>query len=191
MTDFPVHDRETAPDAADSMDAAEEAFGFVPNLIGVMAEAPVVAATYLKLGEMLEKTSFSPVEQELILLAASAENRCDYCVAAHTGGVASAGGDDATVEALRNGEPLPDARLQALRRFVQAVVRERGWVDDAEVERFREAGFDRGQVLELLVGVAMKTLSNYTNHMADTPLDEALTPLRWEAPAGAAPVGAD
>lgn len=87
-----------------------------------------------------------------------------------------------TVEALREGGTLPDPSLDALARFTRSVVRDRGRLHDGEVEAFLGAGYSRAQVLEVLLAVAMKTLSNYTNHLADTPLDPVFSEHAWEAP---------
>lgn len=182
MANFPVLSRSEAPDdARPILDQAEGDFGFVPNLMGVLAHSPPALEAYATLDELLGRTSFSLEEQQVILLATSFENGCDYCMAAHSAGGTMAGLDSDVVEALRNGETLPDDRLHALARFVRAVVRERGWVDD-EVDAFLEAGFERAHVLEVLLGVAMKTLSNYTNHIAGTPLDDEMSTFAWERP---------
>lgn len=186
---FPIHDAESAPDdAREAIQAAQDGFGFVPNLIGVMAEAPNVAKGYLALHQNLSASSLSPVEQQIVLLTVSFENRCGYCMAAHSGGGKQAGMEDATLDALRNGGAIPDARHEALRRFTRAVVRERGWVDDSDVEAFLDAGYDRRQLFEVLLGVSMKTLSNYVNHIAETPLDEPLSDFAWSAPEGSTEV---
>lgn len=87
----------------------------------------------------------------------------------------------AVTDALRAGQPLPDPRLEALRRFTTAVVEARGWVDKAEVAAFQEAGYDAQQVLEVVLGVGMKTLSNYTNHIAGTELDASFQHRAWQA----------
>lgn len=182
---FPIHDRQSAPDdAQEALRTAKEGFGFVPNLIGIMAEAPTVAKGYLALHENVSASSLSPVEQQIVLLTVSFENGCDYCMAAHSGGGKQAGMDDATLDALRVGKAIPDARQEALRRFTRAVVRERGWVDDTDVEAFLDAGYERRQLLEVILGVTMKTLSNYVNHIAETPLDAPLSDFAWSAPEG-------
>lgn len=87
--------------------------------------------------------------------------------------------DDATLEALRAQESLPDDRLEALRAFTAEVVRERGWVEQGALQTFVDAGYEPRHVLAVVTVVAMKTLSNYTNHIADTPLDEAFADHRW------------
>ena len=123
-------------------------------------------------GELLEK--------ETVILSVSFENRCGYCMAARTAGGKGKGLSEEAVEALRSGERLPDPRLDAVSRFSRAVVRERGRPSAEEVQAFLDAGFTRQNLLEVLVGVSFKTLSNYTNNLADTPLDDAFAKHAWE-----------
>jgi AhpD family alkylhydroperoxidase len=120
------------------------------------------------------------VEQQLILATVSIANSCEYCVAAHSGGLKMAGLPDAERDALRSGRRLKDDKLEALRAFVTAIVANRGWVKQPELQRFLDAGYTREQVLETLVGISMKTLSNYANHMAHTPLDAAFEAFAWQ-----------
>lgn len=181
MAEFPLHDVESAPEAArPALERAEVAYGFIPNLLRVLAEAPAALEAYTTLNGLLEETSFTPAERQILLLSVSAENGCEYCVPAHSGLARRAGVPEEVVEAIRDGRPAPDHRLQALRRFAQVVVRERGHAPEAEIDAFRDAGFSRANLLEVLLGVAMKTLSNYTNHMAGTPVDEPFEALAWE-----------
>ena len=180
MVDFTLYDIETAPaEARERLQAAQDKMGFVPNLFAKMAEAPATIEAYQTLDAIFAKTSLSAVEREVVLLSTSVYNECNFCVAAHSGRARQAGMNDADLEALRNGEPLPDSRLDALARFTRAVVDERGWVSDETVQQFIDAGFDRQKVLEVLIGVSIKTLSNYTNHIAGTPLNKQLEPLAW------------
>lgn len=183
MSEFKVHTIESAPDGSrPALETAEKSFGFVPNLIGMLAEAPAAAEAYLALGGLFAGTSLSPVEQQVVLLATSFSNRCTYCMAAHRVVAAMQGVEPGAVAALREGRPLEDPRLEALKRFTSQVVESRGWVGDRALESFLGAGFDRRQALEVLVGVAMKTLSNYANHLADTPVDEAFQGQEWSHP---------
>ena len=85
-----------------------------------------------------------------------------------------------SIEALREGRPIVDDRLEVLRRYVTAVIRTRGWPSTEHQAVFKTAGYTTQQMLEVLVGVAMKTLSNYVNHLADTPLDDQFATLAWE-----------
>lgn len=167
---------------------ARRTFGFLPNLIAMLGEAPSAAAGYLALSFQFEASSFSPAERQVVLLAASVENECDYCTATHGALAAGSGLDATSVAALRAGEPLADPRLEALARFTRALVAERGRVAGEELERFLAAGFDRAQALEAIVGVALKTLSNYANHLADTPLDLRFSPRPAAPGIASAPV---
>ena len=181
MTAFKIHTIESAPLAArGTLEAARQKYGFVPNLLGELAGAPPALKAYVTLSELLSQTSLSPGAQQLVLVAASMANGCHYCVAAHTAGLKMVGFADDQIDALRNGRPLADAKLEALRVFTIRVVERRGQVDDADVQRFVNAGHAREQVFDVLLGVAMKTLSNYSNHIANTPLDSQLQPFSWE-----------
>jgi uncharacterized peroxidase-related enzyme len=180
MAEFTLHDTTTAPvEARERLDKAQQAMGFVPNLFANMAEAPTTLEAYQTLDGIFGRTSLSPVEREVVLLATSVENRCHFCVAAHSGRAKQAGMDGAVLDALRAGDALPHARLDTLAEFTRAVVRERGWAGDAPLQAFIDGGFTQGQALEVVLGVALKTLSNYTNHIAGTPLNAELSPLAW------------
>ena len=183
MPDFTIHTPDTAPERAQPfLEGAQEKFGFVPNLLGIMAEAPATLEAYLGLSDLLGKTSFSAVEQPVIALTLSFYNTCEYCMAAHSGLAKMAGIGDADLEALRAGRALPDPRLDALRKFTETVVHQRGHVTEDARTAFITTGFTQAQILEVLVGVAMKTVSNYTNHLAQTPLDEQFQAFAWTAP---------
>lgn len=181
MSAFTIHTIDSAPAAArETLEAAKKKFGFLPNLLGELAAAPVALKAYVLLNELVSESSLSPVAQQVLLVSVSMVNDCHYCVAAHTAGLKMAGLTDDQIEALRAGRPLADAKLDALRVFAMTVVEQRGVIDPSDLKRFVDAGYAREQAFEVLVGVAMKTLSNYTNHIAATPLDEPLKPFAWE-----------
>lgn len=178
---FPVHTVATAPEGSRPLlEAARQSYGFVPNLFGVLAESPAALGAYVGIAGALERARLTPAEQQIIAIAVSAENGCTYCVAAHSTVAHMVKAPAAAVDAVRKQLPVPDAKLEALRRFAVAVVRSRGRVGDGELQAFQHAGYDRGHVLDVLALVALKTLSNYVNHIADTPLDAAFLPQRWE-----------
>ncbi|MGE0026331.1 MAG: carboxymuconolactone decarboxylase family protein [Thermoleophilia bacterium] len=186
MPSFPVHTRASAPEASRVLlDAAQDKFGMIPNLMGVLATSPAALGSYLHLTRELEGSSLTPVEQQVVLIATSAENRCEYCVSVHSAVAGMVEMPPEALDALRAGRDPEDPRLAALARFTRHVVEERGWVDESELGAFLDAGFGEQQVLEVLTGVALKTLSNYTNHIAGTPLDAAFERMRWTADAAA------
>ncbi|MGE0552684.1 MAG: carboxymuconolactone decarboxylase family protein [Gemmatimonadales bacterium] len=180
---YPVHTKATAPERARPLLAQlERAYGFVPNLAGMLAEAPAALEGYLGVAGAFAKGSLTPAEQQVVLLATSVENECHYCVAAHSTIALGAGLDRDAVDALRSGTPLADPRLEALRRYTRDVVARRGWTTDS-LPGFLAAGFSRAQALEVIVGVAQKTISNYANHLAATPVDEPFRGEVWQASA--------
>jgi len=159
----------------------KQAYGFVPNLFGVFAESPAAVQAYAAIGKALQDAGLNAVEQQVVFLSVSTENECNYCVAAHSTIAQGVKMPDEVLAALRAGEELPDARLQALSAFTRAVINKRGWVAGEDLQAFVDVGFERRHVLDVLTIIAMKTLSNYTNHIAETPLDDAFSAQAWKA----------
>ncbi|MGV2292242.1 carboxymuconolactone decarboxylase family protein [Trinickia sp. YCB016] len=183
MTTFPSYTIESAPAASKStLEEAKRAFGFVPNLQAHMAESPELLAGYTALWDLFAKSSLTPHEQQVVYLTSNFENDCHYCMAGHSTLAKMIKMDPAVIAALRAGTPLPDAKLEALHRFATIVVRERGFVPDADVEAFLAAGYTRRNVLEVVLGVATKVMSNYTNHIVHTPYDAFMKGNEWTKP---------
>ncbi|MEL7117050.1 MAG: carboxymuconolactone decarboxylase family protein [Pseudomonadota bacterium] len=182
MADFDIHTIESAPeDSRPFLEDSNRAFGRVPGLHGVMAEAPALLDGYKHLHTLFQTaTSFDKDELTVVWQTINVEHACHYCVPAHTGIAKMMKVDDAISNALRDETPLPNAHLEALRTFTLQMVRERGNVSDADVQTFLDAGFTKRQVLEVVLGVAQKVMSNYTNHLADTPVDKPMQAFAWE-----------
>lgn len=183
---FPVHTAETAPDEAGaSIEQATAAFGFLPNLIGIMASSPALAEAYLALSDIFQtKTGLDGTEQHVVLLTVSRYHECHYCMAAHSTTADMMGVDSGVVEAIRNDRPISDPKLEALRVLTRETVERRGWPSEDTQQRFFDAGFSTSQLLDVLVGIAQKTLSNFTNHIAGTPVDAPMKANEWTPPAG-------
>lgn len=168
-----VLNKDDAPQAArDLLEKAEKNYGFIPNILGVMANSPALLEAYMTVSQIFEKTSFSAAEKQTVLLAVSTENGCDYCTSAHTAIAKMQNVDEAVLKAIANGDKLPDAKLDALFRFTRTMVEKRGLPSDDDLQAFFDAGFSEAQVQDVIVGIGMKTLSNYNNHIAETPVDE-------------------
>ncbi len=182
MADFVLHTLETAPEESRALlEDSNKAFGRVPGLHAVMAEAPALLDGYKQLHRLFsEQTSFDKDELTVVWQTVNVEHACHYCVPAHTGIARMMKVDDAITEALRNETPLPNDRLEALRTFTLCVVRDRGEADDSAVQAFLDAGFTKRQVLEVVLGVAQKVMSNYTNHLAQTPVDRPMQAFAWQ-----------
>jgi AhpD family alkylhydroperoxidase len=159
----------------------QQTLGFVPSLYAGMANAAPLLQGYMALSAGFAQSSFSPTEQQLIQIVTSVENGCEYCVAAHSLLARRAAGMPAAVlEALRAGESPADPQLAALAAFTRAVVRQRGWVDGQPALRhFLAAGYRPEQALEVVLGVGMKIISNYAEHLLEVPLDAAFHDERW------------
>jgi uncharacterized peroxidase-related enzyme len=183
MPEFPYHTPETAPaDARDLLEAAKRRYGMVPNLYAKMAEAPALLRAYLQLSDLFSQSSLSTTEQQVVLLTASRVNGCTYCMGAHSVLADMAGVATEVTDAIRGDRPIEDSRLEALRRFTATLVEKRGWLSDGDLEVFLDAGFTQGNVLDVVLGVGQKTLSNYTNHIAVTELDSAFSYRAWRSP---------
>ena len=181
MSQFKVHTVDTAPEQSVAfLQGAQQAFGFVPNLIGVLAESPAAVEAYLTLTKIFDKSSLSPVERQVAILAISRINECDYCMAAHSviGSMQNVPAD--VIQAIRNDQSIADAKLEALRTFAVTLIEKRGWMSEDDVAAFRAAGYSQAQVLEVVLAASLKTLSNYTNHLAETPLDDAFAGRAWQ-----------
>ncbi len=180
MANFTLHNSSTAPEGAhDFIAGVEKKMGFVPSLYAVFAENPAVLHAYTQLAEQLGKTGLTALEQQVVTITASVENECHFCVAAHTTISEGAGLDLSVIEAVREDRPIADPKLEALRVFTKKVVIDRGFVSDTDVDTFLGAGYERSAVLAVILGVALKVISNYTNHVAETPVNEAFQKHAW------------
>lgn len=181
MIDFPTHTLESAPEASrPALEAARAKFGMLPNILGKLASSPAATHGYLAIsGAFAEHARLDPAEQQVVLIATSVENGCEYCVAAHSTLAPSTGLSEEALAALRSGGPLPDPRLDAIARFTRAVVRGRGWVDEAQQREFLDAGFEPAHMLDVVAGVAAKTLSNYANHLTRPEVDRPFQARVW------------
>jgi alkylhydroperoxidase family enzyme len=175
MADFPLHTRATAPFASKPfLEEAQATLGYVPALIAQMAESPQLLEAYAAGSAIFRKSTLSDTEQALVLLAVSVEHDSHYCTPAHTRRARDVRLDEADIRAIRDRRPLVDAHLEALRLYSVRLVRERGLLSDADLSAFLAAGFTRAQALDVVLAVGLKTLSNYVNHLAETPLDPVL-----------------
>ncbi|MBM1687893.1 carboxymuconolactone decarboxylase family protein [Sulfitobacter geojensis] len=180
MTDFPSHDLDTAPEASKPLlEASQKAFGRLPGLHKVLAESPQAYEGYQVLHKLFTETDFDADELTVVWQAINVENECHYCVPAHTGIAKMMKVSDDLSDALRNEKPLGSDKLEALRSFTVQMVRQRGNVTDAQMKAFFDAGYGHRAVLDVILGMAQKTMSNYTNHVAQTPVDEVFQPLAW------------
>jgi uncharacterized peroxidase-related enzyme len=170
------------PKARAILERAKAQMGFIPNMYAVMANSPGLLETYMDGYDRFRKDSgLTPAEQEVVFLTISRTNGCDYCVAAHSliadqmSKVAPA-----VTEAIRDGRAIPDPKLAALSAFTDVLLSKRGLPSKADVAAFLAAGYGERQILELILAISVKTLSNYSNHLFHTTLDQAFVGREWK-----------
>ena len=180
MTNFTLHNKESAPQESQSLlDNSIKAFGMVPGLHAVMAEAPGLLEGYQWLHQLFLDSSFDDEETTVVWQTINVEHACHYCVPAHTGIAKMMKVSDDIIDALRDETPLPSDKLEALRTFTLAVMNKRGNVSQDDLEAFFKAGYKNRQVLEVIMVLSQKVMSNYINHIAETPVDEPFKKFAW------------
>ncbi|NLY27408.1 MAG: carboxymuconolactone decarboxylase family protein [Alcaligenaceae bacterium] len=176
MNRLTLHSLDTAPEASrERLQTAIRNNGFLPNLIGVLANAPVALETYQIVGGINARTGLSPEEREVVQITAAKLNGCDFCVAGHTAlARKKLAMPEDIIEALRTTRALGDERLNTLARFTIDVMTNKGDVDDATLQALFDAGYTEANALEVVLGVSLATLCNYANNLARTPINPEL-----------------
>lgn len=173
------------PAVSAPLKAAQAGMGMVPNMYAAMVNLPALLDTYNHgYGKFRAEAGFTPVEQEVVFLAISRFNGCHYCVAAHSfvGDMMSKVPAEVT-DAIRDGSPVPDARLEALRAFTHIMTESRGNPTPAQAGAFLEAGYTEEHILGIVLAISVKVISNYSNHIFHTELDAGFASRAWSVAA--------
>lgn len=177
MARLTVNTLETAPEKAkERMEMVQKANGFIPNLIGVLANSPQALEMYQEVGKINSRTSLTPEEIEVVQITAAAHNGCDFCVAGHTKiGTLKLKMPENVLNALRAGTTIEDnAKYQALAQFTMQLIDQRGKVSDEELAAIKAAGYSEQNILDVVLGVALATLCNYANNVAQNDINPEL-----------------
>jgi AhpD family alkylhydroperoxidase len=165
---------ETAPEASRPfLESVQKSLGFVPNLMATYANSPAVLQGYLSLDSAFRKSSFTRAEQQVILLTASVENDWDYCLAAHATVARQFKVPGPVIDSICQRSAVPDPTLGSLVELVREAIHERGHLADATVPRFLQAGYAKPHVMEILLGIALKTISTHLDHISPASIDGA------------------
>lgn len=179
-TFFPIHTLETVrADLQENLAAVKKNNGgYIPNLIGLLANSPTALETYQTVGAINRRNSLTPIEREVVQLTAAVANGCDFCVAGHTAiSIKQVKMPEAILEALRQATPIDsDAKLDTLARFTLAVIQDKGRVHLSLQEEFFQAGYSAENALDVVLGVSLATLCNYANNLINTPINPELQP---------------
>ncbi len=179
-SELTIHTIESAPENSKVLlEKSRKVYGHIPNLHAVLAESPGLLEAYQIMHQLFANSLFNNEELTVVWQTINVEHDCHYCVPAHTAVAKAMKVDDAITDALRNQTELPIQKLEALRTMTLLMVRNRGNVSQDEIEAFYDAGFTKRHLLEIILGLAHKTISNYTNRIAETPLDKAFEKYAW------------
>jgi uncharacterized peroxidase-related enzyme len=164
------------------LEAAQKQVGFIPNMYANMVNLPAVLDTYLHgYGLFRGQSEFSPAEQEVVFLAISRVNGCSYCTGAHSMIADKVSGVPAPVlRSIREGSEIQDEKLSALFKFAMEVTESRGRPSVDGTTRFLAAGYTEKHIMSIVLAIAVKTLSNYSNHLFDTQLDARFAAYKVE-----------
>jgi AhpD family alkylhydroperoxidase len=182
MQTFPVHTVESAPEKSKpSLQTLQGVFGMIPNIAGAMATSPVLIGSLVGLFQKVHGGSFSEAEIQVLLLTNAVTNRCDWAVAFHTALALKSGVEPADVQAIRDREAPRSPKSSALSTLARALIEKRGRLEDLDVSRFLQAGFDKAHLLEVITVVAASTITNYTGNVTRPPVESDFEPYAWSA----------
>ncbi|SOE66304.1 uncharacterized peroxidase-related enzyme [Burkholderia sp. OK233] len=167
--------------AREVLETARKATGGIPNMYAGMANMPALLDTYLHGYQLFRKEStLTSAEQELVFLVISRVNGCTYCVAAHSWIADKVSKTpEQAIQAVRDDEMIEDPKLRALAEFTRTMVISRGNPIQAQLEAFVSAGYTEKNVLEIILALAVKTISNYSNHLLHTQVDAKFASTAW------------
>ena len=180
---FPLFEEDNAPEGSKPWLAkARQNFGMIPNVEKVMALSPQLLAGYTFMWDEFNTSSLNEQERQVVYLTANYENECNYCVPWHSILAEQAGISEQDIDALRSAGTLSNTRYDALATFTRLLIANRGKLSNAQMQAFFDAGYSDQQALEVILALAVKLISNYTNSIAGTPLDKEAAHKRWHKP---------
>lgn len=180
MSIFKIHTKESAePELSILFEEKVKNLGFVPNIFAVIAESAPALQAYSELSDYFDQCSFTDTEKETIEIVTSIENSCGYCVAGHTAFSRMKHVPEHIIKSLRSNQVVDEPRIEALAEFVRALLRSRGRVSQKELILFFDAGFTKAHLIEVVLGVSLKILTNFISNATTLPLDPAFEPFYW------------
>lgn len=175
MTTLTVPTRDAVSPANQAIfDQLQKSLTFVPNLYATFALSETALGTYLALQNA--KSSLSGKAREVVNLVVSQVNTCEYCLAAHTMLGKMVGFTDAQILEIRQGRASFDAKLDALAVFVRETALKRGHTDEATTQAFFDAGWNQGNLVDVMMAIGDKIISNYLHAVTKIPVDFPAAP---------------
>jgi alkylhydroperoxidase family enzyme len=180
MSSFPIHTIQSAPaESRPVLAQLQQIFGTVPNIGGAMAASPVLINGFIGLFERVHAGSLGEAQIQTLLLTNAVTNASAWPVAFHSALALKQGVSAADVDAMRNGALPAQAQLAALSMLARTLIETRGRLSEADKTRFLDAGFEPGQMLEVIAVVAASTITNYTASVTQPPLEAPFDDFAW------------
>lgn len=167
----------SSPQAKSILEEAQKRIGHIPNIYTMMANSPQLLDTYTHGDRNYRQyAELNAQEKEIVYLTISKENNCHYCTAVHStlSDTMSRVPTEIT-DAILDNKEIPDNKLSALNKFTRIMVVSRGQPSPDELLTFISSGYNRQHVLDIILAISVKTLSNYSNHFFDTPIDDVFS----------------
>jgi AhpD family alkylhydroperoxidase len=182
MQAFPVHTIESAPERSKpSLQVLQGTFGMLPNIAGAMSTSPVLIGSLVGLFQKVHGGSFSEDQIQILLLTNAVTNGCAWAVAFHTALALKQGVEPADVQAIRERQTPRSLKNAALSTLARTLIEKRGGLDDLDVSRFLQSGFEKAHLLEVIAVVAASTITNYTGNITKPPLEAVFEEYAWSA----------
>jgi AhpD family alkylhydroperoxidase len=180
MISYPIQSIESAPGSSKlPLKQLEQAFGFVPNLVGAIANSPVLTNSLVGLFVNVHGSHFTEAEIQVLLLTDAVANSCSWAVAFHTALALKEGVDPADVQAIRQRQLPANKRYAALSKLAGTLIEQRGHLSNEDLTTFIEAGFEQELALEVVAVVAASTITNYAGNITKPPLEAAFQRHAW------------
>lgn len=182
MYHYRIHTLESAPEKSrPALQGLMQAVGLIPNLAATMAESPTLINAFVGAFGNFHGSSFSGGQKQVLLLTNAVANTCAWAVAFHSTMALKEGVDADDVDAIRKGRLPRDAELAALSGFTRALIEKRGHGDERDISTFTDPGFRPDQVLEVIAGLSVSVLANYTGNITKPVLEEPFKAQLWKA----------
>lgn len=155
-------------------DSLTKNIGRVPNLYAVYAHSENALGSYLALAGA--KTSLKAKEKEVVNLVVSQVNQCGYCLAAHTAIAKQHGLTDEQILEIRRVDITFDSKFAALAKLTASIAENKGHADEQLIQDFYAAGFNEGSLIDVVMVVGDKTITNYIYALTKVPVDFPAAP---------------
>jgi uncharacterized peroxidase-related enzyme len=180
MQTYPIHTIASAPeDSKQVLEQLQQAFGFIPNLAGAIANSPKLVTAFAAVFQQVHSSSLTEQEIQIVLLTDAVANSCTYAVAFHTALALNAGVNSEETDAIRERRTPGNPRFAALSNLAKTLIEKRGHLSEGELDSFSSAGFTKKQVLEVITIVAASTITNYAGSVANPALEDRFQEYAW------------